>query len=224
MKIKELPKIERPREKLERYGMSRLSDAEIISLILGSGKKGKSALDVAKNILKLFKEKETQSVTLSELKKIPGLGTAKASAILAAFELGRRLLYKKQSQLILKPEDIWRKMDDVRGNKKEHFAIFFLDAQNQVIRREIISIGILNASLVHPREVFEPAILHTSAQIILSHNHPSGNLGPSNEDIYITDRLVKAGKILGIQILDHVIVTKEKWRSMKEKGYLVTTG
>ena len=158
--------------------------------------------------------------SIKELKNTFGLGSAKACEISACFELGRRLLQNKQSALILEPKDVWNELKDIRDHKKEHFVTFFLDARNQEIKREIISIGSLNANLVHPREVFEPAIRHLAAQIIIAHNHPSGDTEPSEEDLGITKRLVEASKILGIDILDHVIVAKTGHFSFKEKKLL----
>jgi len=151
------------------------------------------------------------------LKKQAGIGLVKACQLISCFELGKRFLKEKKSTLIMKPEDIWREMKEIRGNKKEYLVIFYLDVRNQVIRKEIISIGSLNSSLIHPREVFEPAVSHLAAQIIISHNHPSGDPSPSEEDIEVTKRLIQVGEILGIEIIDHVIVTEKEFFSMKEK-------
>lgn len=142
---------------------------------------------------------------------------SKASQIVACFELGKRFLKGKAAALILSPREVWDEMKEIRNNKKEHFVVFFLDVRNQVIQKEIISIGTLNTSLVHPREVFEPAIRCFAAQIIISHNHPSEDSTPSEEDILVTKKLMQAGKILDIEILDHVIVTKNDFSSMKER-------
>ncbi len=141
------------------------------------------------------------------------MGSAKVCEIVACFELGRRLLQNKQASLILSPKDVWDELKDIRDNKKEHFVIFFLDTRNQEIKREIISVGSLNANLVHPREVFEPAVRNLAAQIIIAHNHPSGNSEPSKEDLEITQKLVESGKILGIEIIDHIIVSQNKYFS-----------
>ena len=139
---------------------------------------------------------------------------------MACFELGKRLLKNKKAELYLRPEDIFAEMKDIRTHKKEHFVVFYLDSRNQEIKREIISIGSLNASLVHPREVFEPAVKHTAAHLIIAHNHPSGDPNPSTEDLHLTRRLTEAGKIMGIEILDHVIVARDRYLSFKEKGLL----
>ena len=123
----------------------------------------------------------------------------------------------KQSVLLLSPKDIWDELKDIRDHKKEHFVIFFLDSRNQEIKREIVSIGSLNANLVHPREVFEPAVRHLAAQVIIAHNHPAGDPKPSNADLEITKRLVEAGKLMGIEVMDHIIVTKNSFLSFKEE-------
>lgn len=144
----------------------------------------------------------------------------KACEIVACFELGKRLLQRKQAEIYLKPKDVWDELKDLRSHKKEHFVIFYLDSRNQEIKREVISIGSLNTNLVHPREVFEPAVRNLAAQIILAHNHPSGDPEPSEDDLEITKKLVESGKILGIEVVDHIIVTKNGFLSFKEKGLI----
>ena len=220
MKIHDLPNIDRPREKLEKYGPEKLSSAELLAMVLRTGVKGMSAVEVAKKILKEFPEKNIAQATVDDLRKSFGLGTAKACEIVACFELGRRMLQNKQSVLLLTPKDVWDALGDVRDSKKEHFVIFFLDARNQEIKRETVSIGSLNANLVHPREVFEPAIRHLAAQVIVAHNHPSGNTDPSDADKELTRRLADGGRLLGIELLDHVIVCRNSHLSMKEAGFM----
>jgi len=220
MKIKDLPKIDRPREKLEKYGPERLSDSELLAILLGTGSKGVNVVELSNKILKKFSGNGLAKTNVKELKNTFGLGSAKACEIVACFELGRRLLQNKQSVLLLSPRDVWDQLKDIRDNKKEHFVIFFLDARNQEIKREIISVGSLNANLVHPREVFEPAVRHLTAQIIIAHNHPAGDPSPSQEDSEITKQLVDAGKLLGIEVKDHVIVSKTNLFSFKEHKLL----
>ncbi|MDD4902150.1 MAG: DNA repair protein RadC [Patescibacteria group bacterium] len=215
-KIKDLLKVDRPREKLEAYGPERLSNSELLAILLRTGGNGINAVELAEKILRKFSGAGLTKATFEELKNTFGLGSAKACEIVACFELGRRLLQNKQSALLLAPNDVWDELKDIRDNKKEHFVIFFLDARNQEIKREIISVGSLDANLVHPREVFEPAVRHLAAQIIIAHNHPSGDPSPSPEDVNITKQLVDAGKILGIEISDHVIVCKTIFFSFKE--------
>ncbi len=220
MKIQDISKIDMPREKLERYGVEKLHNADLLAIILGTGRKGENVLELSRRILRLFPPEKFLNLTLSEIKKIKGVGISKASQIIACFELGKRFLKGKATILLLSPREVWDEMKEIRDNKKEHFAVFFLNVRNQIIKKEIISIGTLNTSLVHPREVFEPAIRYSTAQIIISHNHPSEDSTPSEEDILITRKLAQAGKILGIEILDHVIVTKKDFFSMKEKGMI----
>lgn len=220
MKIKDLPKIERPREKLEKYGPEKLSNSELLAILLRTGAKGVNVVELSNKILKNFSGAGLAKARVAELKKTFGLGAAKACEISACFELGRRLLQNKQSALLLSPKDVWEALRDLRDHKKEHFVVFFLDARNQEIKREVISVGTLNANLVHPREVFEPAIQHSAAQIIIAHNHPSGDPEPSAEDIALTKRLAEAGKLLGMDVLDHVIVAKDSFASFKERGLI----
>lgn len=217
MKIKDLPKIERPREKLEKYGPEKLSNSELLAILLGTGTKGVNVIELANKILKKFSGDKISKANVEELKNTFGLGTAKACEIVACFELGKRLLNGKKAVLLLSPQDVWNELKDIRDNKKEHFVIFFLDTRNQEIKREIISVGTLNSSLVHPREVFEPAVKHLASHVIIAHNHPSGSPDPSEEDLDITKRLVESGKLLGIEIADHVVVTPASYFSFKEK-------
>jgi len=217
MKIKDLPKVDRPREKLEKYGPEKLSNSELLAILLRTGGKGINVVEMARKILRKFRGNSLSKANFKELKNTFGLGVAKACEIVACFELGRRLLQNKKSQIYLTPKDVWNELKDIRDNKKEHFVIFFLDVRNQEIKREIISVGSLNANLVHPREVFEPAVRYLTAQVILAHNHPAGDLKPSEQDIKITKRLVDAGDILGIDIVDHIIVTKDGFLSFKQK-------
>ena len=218
--IKDMPRLERPREKLMRYGPDKLSVEELLAIIIRTGRKGESALEVSAKIMKRFTAEGLPKLTHTDLKSQPGIGPVKACELLACFELGRRLINGKKASIYLKPKDIWEDLRDIRDQKKEHFVVFYLDTRNQEIKREIISIGCLNANLVHPREVFEPAVKTLAASLIVAHNHPSGNLEPSQEDIDLTKRLAGAGKLLGIELLDHVIVSKDGFSSFKEKGLI----
>jgi len=218
--IKDLPKVERPREKLMQYGPERLSNSELLAILLRSGKKGENVVDFSSKILRKFGTKELPNLTFDDLRNYPGLGPAKACEIVACFELGKRVLKDKKAQIYLEPKEVWKELKDIRNYKKEHFVIFYLDSRNQEIKREIISVGSLNANLVHPREVFEPAVRNLVAQVILAHNHPSGDPEPSEDDLEITKRLVEAGKILGIEVVDHVIVANNGFLSFKEKNLI----
>jgi DNA repair protein RadC len=163
MKIKDLPRIERPREKLIQYGPERLSNSELLAILLRTGNKGINVVELASKILKKFSGDGLARVSVKELKNTFGIGVTKACEVVACFELGRRFLQNKKSILLLSPQDVWEELKDIRDNKKEHFVIFYLDTRNQEIKREIISVGSLNANLVHPREVFEPAVRNLAA-------------------------------------------------------------
>jgi DNA repair protein RadC len=216
-KIKQLPSFERPREKLLRYGETKLTDAELLAIIFGTGKKGEDVLTLTKNFLKKIDEEKLKELTINEIKNLQNLGKVKAFQLLALLELGRRWFGQQQKKEIIHPKDIWEELWQYREQKKEHFFVYYLDVRNTVIKRELVAIGILNSTLAHPREIFEPAVRHLAAQIILVHNHPSGDATPSEEDLLLTKRLIKAGKILGIEVLDHVIITKDGYFSFAEK-------
>lgn len=218
MKIKSLPKIDLPREKLQKYGAGKLADYELLAILLGSGVEGMNVLQLSKKILQTISKIGKEKITLEDLLKIKGLGSAKSAQIIAVIELVKRLSIDMPE--ILSAEDVWKLCADIRESKKEHFVAFYLDTQNRLIERQIISIGTLNASLVHPREVFEPAVALHTASIIVAHNHPSGDTEPSHEDREVTKRLTEAGKILGIDLADHVIVTKSAYLSFQQKNLL----
>jgi DNA repair protein RadC len=219
MNIKSLTKIDLPREKMQKYGVDKLTDDELLALLLGSGVKGVNVLQLSKKILRVVALVGKDKITLDDLLKIKGLGAVKAAQVLAIIALSNRLAI--DAPVLLTAEDIWKSCADIRDSKKEHFLAFYLDTQNRLIERQIISIGTLNASLVHPREVFEPAVALHAAGVIVVHNHPSNTPEPSQEDREVTHRLAEAGKILGIALLDHVIVTKSLFVSFAEKGLLM---
>jgi DNA repair protein RadC len=214
LKVKDKPKIERPREKLEKYGPSKLKDWELLAILLRTGTKDLDVVKLSQKILRDFKDEKILEASIEDLQNIHGLGLAKACEIVACFELGKRKLKGKKTNILLTPKDVWEAMSDIRSSKKEHFVVFYLNARNQEIEREIISVGTVNASIVHPREVFEGAIKNNATSIILAHNHPSGDTEPSQDDIEITKKLVHAGKILDIRIVDHVIVTDKNFLSI----------
>lgn len=219
-KIKDLAKVDRPREKMEKYGPEKLHTSELLAIILRSGTKGQNVIELSRKILKKFPNDDLSRATFKELRNTFGLGSAKVCEIMACMEIGKRILKDKKTELILSPKDVWENLHDIRDNKKEHFIVFYLDTRNQKIQREIISVGILNANLIHPREVFESAIRNNAAQILIAHNHPSGDTHPSQDDIVVSRRLIEAGKILGIEIVDHVIVSNFSYLSLKCENLL----
>ena len=215
MRIKDLPKVELHREKLQKYGVSKLSDYELLAILLGSGIPGLNVLQLSKKILKDVRNIGIDKISFDDLLKIKGLGKAKASQVLAAIGLAKRL--NSEQPEILSAQDIWKLCADFRESKKEHFAAFYLDTQSKLIERQIISIGTLSASLVHPREVFEPAVRLSAASIIVAHNHPSGTLDPSVADIELTKKLKESGDLLGISLEDHVIISRSGHQSLKHQ-------
>ena len=219
MKIANLPRIERPREKLIKYGPEKLSDEELFAILVRTGRKGKNVIELAKEIVKVVSY-DINNINVEKLSKIKGLGPTKSSEIVASFEIGKRYLKDKKRSIILSPKEAWEELFDIRSSKKEHFVALFLDSRNQTIKKEIISIGTINASLVHPREVFEPAIKHSAVSIIIAHNHPSNQTSPSENDVEVTKKLISAGKLLDIKVLDHIIVTEDSWFSFKENKLL----
>jgi len=210
-----------------RYGAHALSDAELLAVLIRTGTRSESALVLAQRILKGDGWKSGLSYliesTIEELSNVKGIGTAKAVQIKAAIELGRRISsYSGRQQVIItSPLDVKQLlMEEMRFLEKEHFKAILLNTKNHVIAIEDVSIGSLNSSIVHPREVFKPAIKRSSASVILVHNHPSGDPTPSKEDIEVTSRLVNAGNILGIAVLDHIIIGRNSIISFKEQGLM----
>lgn len=211
MKLRKLKKQELPREKMERYGAGRLKNFELIAIVLGSGIKGCNVLELARKIEKLITQKSVNNVTLEDLQKIRGLGKTKAIQILAVVSLLDRFRVSSNTEMLL-VKDVWNLCADFRASKKEHVVAFYLDTQQRLIERRIISVGTLDTSLVHPREIFELALELSSAGVVLAHNHPSGNLDPSDEDIEITKRIADAGDLLGITLVDHIIVSDKDFK------------
>lgn len=219
-----MPKDDRPRERLIKSGSSHLSNAEILAIILGSGTRQESVLALSNRLLMHFEGlKLLSDATIEELIAIRGIGTAKAVLILAAVELGKRMhIYRSDERHVIRsPEDgAEYVMEEMRGLNQEHFVTLFLNTKNQIIHKQTIFIGSLNASIVHPREVFREAVKRSAASIIVVHNHPSGDPTPSQEDIHVTRRLVECGKMIGIELIDHLVIGDRKYVSLKEKGYI----
>ena len=221
--IHDLPASERPRERLQKFGVEALSAQEILALILGRGIAGESVMITAQRLLSQFGSlKGIASASVEELSQVKGIGIAKASQIKAAFELTNRLedySEAKDKPLVKTPEDVASVVRSrLRGKKKEHFLALLLDTRSQLIKVAEISIGSLDTSVVHPREVFKEAISASAASVIFAHNHPSGNPEASEDDIELTKRLAKAGEIVGIDVLDHIIICDKKYLSLKRQG------
>lgn len=213
----------RPRERLLALGAGPLSDAELLVLLLGTGARGRPVREVAEQLLASRGLAALAQAAPGELAAIPGIGPAKAAALLAAFELGRRLAATplERGARFGSPEDVHRHFHPrLRDAPAEQFHIVLLDARHRVLRSVLASQGTLTASLVHPREVFRPALRESAAALVLVHNHPSGDPTPSREDREITRRLARAGTLLGVPVLDHVIVADRGYTSLREQGDL----
>ncbi len=225
MRIEDIPSENRPRERFQKFGANILSDAELLAIIIRTGTRekkgvvGESAIDTSNRLIKEYGLDKLSDCSLKEFQKIKGIGPAKAMQIMALFEFNKRhSLSMKLKIPIESAKDIFDYVSNRLIDKdKEHFMVLHLDSKNRIIKDEIISIGTLNASLTHPREIFKSAIKESSNAIILVHNHPSGDPSPSRQDIEITEKLFEAGKLLGINVLDHVIVGKSEYYSFKEK-------
>jgi len=214
---------DRPSSRLMTSGATSLSNAELLSIILKSGSVAENAINLSQRVLSQFDLKQLSAINAPQLMKIHGIKSGKATQIIACFELARRLESFGTSTKfkINSPEDVYRRLyPAMRESKKEHFVELCLDTKNQVIREDTISIGSLNANVVHPREVFRTALIESAAHIIVAHNHPSGDPTPSREDIDITKKLVETGNIMGIAVLDHVIIGDGRHFSMKEAGHI----
>ncbi|MEK9148802.1 MAG: DNA repair protein RadC [Candidatus Desantisbacteria bacterium] len=217
-KIKNIPECDRPREKIEKKGVKALSNLELLAVLLGSGIKDKDVFEVARDILKLA-QNDFNNISLEKLKDIDGVGLAKASQIIAAIEFSKRFLIKDGVK-IKNTEDVVKLTEELKDKRQEYFLTLTLDGASNLIQKRTVFIGTLNQSLVHPREVFADAISDRAAGIIFVHNHPSGDVEPSKEDIALTTRLIEAGKIAGIEVIDHIIVSRNGCFSFQAEGLL----
>ena len=225
VKIKEIPKDERPRERLIKYGASNLSNEELLAILLKTGTKDKSAKDLANDLLiKLGSIKSLDDMNYYSLSKIKGIGEAKACTILTAIELGKRIsndINSLENIIVNSSGMVYKYFYNLFRNKKqEYFYAVYLDNKKKVIDTKLLFIGTLNYSIVHPREVFKEALLLSASSIICIHNHPSGNIEPSKDDIEVTSRLISVGKTLGIPVVDHLIIGNNKYFSFVDNGIL----
>ena len=228
--VQDLPVEERPRERLVKYGAEHISAQELLAVVLGRGTAGISVMTLSQNLLKEFGSLEAiVSSPLEALQNIKGLGPAKALQLKACLEIARRVIHEETtkehtrntSKSIIRHEDIGRAIRPlIRNWQKEHFFVISFDTRNRILATDLIGVGTLNANLVHPREIFEIAIQKHAACIAVSHNHPSGDPTPSETDIAVTNQIKEAGKLMGITLLDHVIISKTHLYSFQENGVL----
>ncbi|WP_424024323.1 RadC family protein [Methanoregula sp.] len=217
--MRDVPLQDRPREKIEKKGASALSDTELIEAIIGRGTRQRDVREIAKDVCGILKEK--QDIRYETIRAIEGIGPTRASQIMACFEMGRRYFAPEVAGgKVTKPDDILPLIAHLRDKRQEHFCCITLNGAGEVLGNRVITVGLLNHSLVHPREVFADAITDRAASIICVHNHPSGSLEPSSQDMAITTQLKEAGSLVGIQLIDHVIVTKTGHLSMRERGMI----
>jgi DNA repair protein RadC len=216
--IKDLPAHSRPREKLQEKGAEALTDEELVAAIIGMGTAGRDVRTIAKQVAALIRERQ-KDLSLADLMEVPGMGLAKAAQILSAFELARRHLLKEAVK-ITRSQDVLPLVSDLADKRQEHFLCISLNGANEVIEKRIVTIGLLNMSPVHPREVFADVLVDRAASVIFAHNHPSGDLQPSETDLRMHEQLTEAGKILGLRVLDHIIVAKKGHFSFQEAGLI----
>lgn len=215
MRMRDRVRSDRPREKLAKKGVQALSDYELLMAIIGSGNKQADVTKIARDVRKLIAEKGSD-LTYEDLLDVKSLGPAKATNLMASFELWRRQFEVSDRPIIDSPEKAVKQLADIRDKKQEYFVCLTLDGANRLITKRVITIGTLTSSLVHPREVFADAITDRAASIIIAHNHPSGSLKPSAADLEITIRLENSAKLLGIKLMDHIIVTKNQHVAIRE--------
>ena len=216
--IKDMPEHSRPREKLRERGAPALTDEELVAAILGRGIEGVDIVTMSRNVARLIR-KHKENLSVEHLTSVPGMGLAKAAQILSAFELARRYLLKDTIK-IKSAKDILPMVADITNKQQEYFVCISLNGANEVIEKRIVTIGLVNSSQIHPREVFADVIADRAAAVIFAHNHPSGDPKPSDVDAKTHKQLTEAGKILGLQILDHIIVTKKGYFSFQEEGLI----
>ena len=217
-KMSDIPVRDRPREKIAAKGAAALKDEELVEAIIGRGTRGRDVRTIAREICGLIGTRKT-SLSYDDLAALDGVGPTKASQILACFELGRRYCAGSQPQgKVTSPQDVLPLLGDLASRRQEHFICITLNGAGEVLGNRVITVGLLNHSLVHPREVFSDAITDRAASVICVHNHPSGSLEPSSQDIAITAQLKEAGALIGIPLTDHIIVSRNGHLSMRERG------
>lgn len=221
--VKQLPSEKQPRERLILHGPDSLSNSELLAIIFGTGTRNESVLEMASRVIKEYGSRSIIEIRdVNRAIDLLGLGKVKACQLVSCFELGRRF-YREESgkfPVIRDPKDIYKLLPEMRNLRKEEIRGLYLNSRQKLIHSETISVGNLNTNIVEPRDIFQPAIEFCALAVIVVHNHPSGDSTPSKEDIDFTKRIEKAGKILGIQLLDHVIISKNDFYSIRSGGHL----
>lgn len=221
-RIKDIPLALRPREKLLAVGANNLSEAELLAILLGTGRRGQNVIALSETVLRKYPLKTLATATVAELSTIPGVGKTKATRIAAALELGERVFSPASfTKIILRStEEVLAQLRDVAGKRQEYLIVFYLNARYELLQKEVVGIGSLNSLQITPKEIFSPALQTPCAFLIISHNHPSGDPSPSDDDIRFTTKIHEAGEVMGIPLLDHLIVSKSGYFSFRdnEKG------
>jgi DNA repair protein RadC len=224
MRMEEIPVEDRPRERLKSLGAEVLSVTELLAIVVGPGSRDKGAMELAGDLMSAFEStRDLSGASIEKLSSVNGMGFAKACRVRAAIELGKRVVKAVRGRIrsVRCPEDAaGLVMEDMRHLDREHFKVILLDSKNAVISIETVSVGTVNASIVHPREALRPALEKSATSMVLVHNHPTGNVSPSREDILLTKRFEKCGRILGIDVVDHIIIGDGRYKSLKECGYV----
>jgi len=222
VRVSDLPRALQPREKLQKQGERSMSNSELMAVALGSGTRAENVLKIADGLLRRYGFDALPNLSLREWRTNRGIGLVKACQLKAFFELGRRAFAPRDDErpALSSPREAYAQIRDLRRARKEHLVALYLDAQNHLISRETISIGSLNTTRTHPREILQPAIAVSALGFILAHNHPSGSLTPSQDDIDFTRAIRRASEIIGIGLYDHLIVSEKGYVSLKEKGLL----
>ena len=218
--IREMPREQRPRERLSTLGPKGVADMELLCMIIGSGSHRRPVQDIAQDILEIIDGRGKSSVSTEDFKSIPGLGPANAARICACLELGRRYSFSRFKSC-RDPASIFELIKHYGDRVQEHFLVIMLNGAHELMGVNVVSIGLVNRSLCHPREVFADPLKARATAVVLAHNHPSGNLEPSADDLEVTLRMKKAGILLGIEVLDHIIFSSEDYRSMRETGEFI---
>lgn len=229
-KLKDIPQIDRPRERFLEKGPDALSKSELLAILLGSGIKGKNVKQLSEQIIRKFSNKFLD-ITVDDLLEIPGIGKAKSLQIVSALVLVKRFYEElgPKDNIVLSAQDAVSLTSEIRDKKKEYLVCLYLNARNALLKKEIISIGTLDKSLIHPREIFGPAVELRAAGVVLLHNHPSGDVEPSKQDIEVINKILEAGKIMGMNVIDFIIVSEKDLHSVfqssqKEITYYVSDG
>lgn len=217
-RIKDLPLIDRPREKLYAHGGSNLSDAELLAILLGTGTRGKNAVKLGELLLRKHQLQTLSQVSLKDIAGIPGIGKSKAARILAALELGERIFSKPTmtKSIIRSTDDVLSHVRDIAEKRQEYLLVLYLNARYELLLKEVVGLGTLNHMMITPKEIFRPAIDTPCASLIVVHNHPSGDPTPSDDDITFTTRIHEAGEVMGITLLDHLVVSRSGYFSFRD--------